>query len=367
VELPELKLNHVRAMTDDTGMLQHAIFSIPRYEDGYCVDDNARALLLMAMVEEAGTDERTTTGSLSSRYLAFVNHAFNKDTRRFRNFMAYSRDWLEACGSEDSHGRALWALGAVVGRSREPGRKHLGGQLFHGALPVVADFSSPRGWAFALLGIHEYLRAFKGETGVQVVQKLLADRLLSTFARDGRDDWPWCEDILAYDNARLPQALIISGQQLGQPEMIEAGLKSLQWLIGVQRSDAGLFAPVGTEGFHTRYKGGARFDQQPIEACATVSACFDAWRVTADEKWTHEMWRAFSWFLGENQLHTSLYDPITGGCRDGLHPDRPNENQGAESTLSFLIALTEMGALDTEQRLRNEAKPAATLTNQASA
>lgn len=354
VDLPELNLHHLRALTDDTGILQHALFSVPRYEDGYCLDDNARALLLTTSIEDAGTDDRSTTGALSSRYLAFVSHAFDQESRRFRNFMAYSRKWVEDRGSEDSHGRALWALGAVVGRSREPGRKSLGGELFHDALPAISELESPRAWAFALLGIHEYLRAFQGESGVEVLQKRLSEELLSRFQTNGDGDWPWCEDIVAYDNARLPQALIVSGSQLGQREMVAAGLGSLRWLNEIQRSDEGYFAPVGSNGFYPRHAERARFDQQPLEACATVSACLDAWRVTGNEEWPREMWRAFSWFLGENQLQAPLYDPITGGCLDGLHPDRPNENQGAESTLSFLLALTEMGALDSEMRLRDE-------------
>lgn len=357
VDLPEPNLQHLRALTDDTGMLQHALFSIPRYEDGYCVDDNARALLLTTLIEDAGTDDRSTTRALSSRYLAFVNHAFNQDSRRFRNFMTYSREWVEDRGSEDSHGRALWALGAVVGRSREPGRKSLGGELFHDALPAILELKSPRAWAFALLGIHEYLRAFQGESGVEALQKRLSERLLSRFQTNGGGDWPWCEDIVAYDNARLPQALIVSGNQLGDREMVAAGLRSLRWLNEIQRSDEGYFAPVGSNGFYPRHGERARFDQQPLEACATVSACLDAWRVTGDEEWPREMWRAFSWFLGENQLQAPLYDPTTGGCLDGLHPDRPNENQGAESTLSFLLALTEMGALDSEMPLRDESGP----------
>jgi glycosyltransferase involved in cell wall biosynthesis len=356
--LPKLNLRHLRALTDDTGILQHALFSIPRYEDGYCIDDNARALLLTTLLEDAGTDDWPTTRSLSSRYLAFVSHALNKDSRRFRNFMAYSREWTEEQGSEDSHGRALWALGAVVGRSREPGCKSLGGELFHAALPAVLEFESPRAWAFTLLGIHEYQRAFQGESGVEVLQKRLSERLLSRFETEAGGDWPWCEDILAYDNARMPQALIVSGNQLGHREMVAAGLRSLQWLNELQSSEEGYFAPVGSNGFYPRHAERARFDQQPIEACATVSACLDAWRVTGDEAWADEMWRAFSWFLGENQLHVSLYDPATGGCRDGLHPDRPNENQGAESTLSFLLALTEMGTLDSEIRLREKSAPA---------
>ena len=354
VDLPALNLNHLRALTDDTGILQHALFSVPRYDDGYCIDDNARALLLTTLIEDAGTDDRSITRNLSSRYLAFVSHAFNQDSRRFRNFMTYSRNWVEERGSEDSQARALWALGAVVGRSREPGRKSLGSELFHVALPTVSELESPRAWAFALLGIHEYLGAFQGESGVEALQKQLSERLLSRFQTDRGDDWPWCEDILTYDNARLPQALIVSGKQLGDREMVAAGLESLRWLNELQRSEEGYFAPVGSNGFYPRHGQRARFDQQPLEACATVSACLDAWRVTGDQDWTHEMWRAFSWFLGENELHASLYDPTTGGCRDGLHPDRPNENQGAESTLSFLIALAEMGALDSEMRLREQ-------------
>jgi hypothetical protein len=181
---------------------------------------------------------------------------------------------------------------------------------------------------------------------------------LSRFKTESGPDWPWCEDVLAYDNARLPQALIVSGNQLGHRAMLAAGLESLQWLNGIQCSEEGYFAPIGSNGFYPRGAKRARFDQQPLDAFATVSACLDAWRVTGDEQWAREMWRGFSWFLGENELLSPLYDPISGGCRDGLHPDRPNENQGTESTLSFLLALIEMRALDSERRLRDEGAPA---------
>jgi hypothetical protein len=289
-----------------------------------------------------------------------VTHAFNVKLGCFRNFMTYARQWREERGSEDSQGRALWALGAVVGRSREPGQKSLANQLFHAALPAVAEFESPRGWAFALLGIHEYLRAFKGESRVEFRQKELSRRLLERFDGERGEGWPWCEDRLTYDNARLPQALVVSGSQLGQPGMIATGLRSLQWLVDIQQSEDGLFVPVGSNGFYPRAGKKACFDQQPIEACATVSACLEAWRATSDPRWVREMWRAFSWFTGENTVRLSLYDPITGGCRDGLHSDRANENQGAESTLSFLLALTEMNALDAEMRLHEDSTRPAT-------
>jgi glycosyltransferase involved in cell wall biosynthesis len=348
VELPEINLDHLRLMTDDTGMLQHARFSIPRYDDGYCIDDNARALLLTALIEEAGTETAATVRALASRYLAFMSHAFNRSRGRFRNFMSYSRQWTEDCGSEDSHGRAIWALGGVVGRSVDPGRQSLGGDLFHEALPALAGFTSPRAWAYALLGIDEYLRAFQGDSNVQSVRTLLAERLLELFRRTSSVQWPWFEDRLTYCNARLPQALLVSGLRMDRAEMTAAGIRSLQWLVSVQRSPDGYFAPVGSDGFFVRGGPKASFDQQPVEACATLAACLEAQRATGAALWADHARLTFDWFLGQNELQRPLYDPTTGGCRDGLHADRVNENQGAESTLSFLLSLLEMRA---EERL----------------
>jgi glycosyltransferase involved in cell wall biosynthesis len=345
-ELPEPKLDHLTAMTDPTGILQHAAFSIPRYEDGYCLDDNARALLVTALLEDAGTEDAASVRLLAAHYLGFVRHAFNPSCGRFRNFMSYSRQWLEEFGSEDSHGRALWALGTLVGRCADPGRHSLGGQLFHAALPVTVEFTSPRAWAYALLGIDEYLRAFQGERSVQLVRKTLAERLLDLYRRTAGADWPWFEDKLTYCNARLPQALLVSGAWMENPEMTAAGLQSLEWLARIQRSSDGCFAPVGSLGFHTRGGPMAPFDQQPVEACAMISACNEALRLTGDERWGRRAWRAFNWFSGQNVLRESLYDGRTGGCRDGLHADRVNENQGAESTLSYLLALIEMRAVE---------------------
>jgi glycosyltransferase involved in cell wall biosynthesis len=344
-ELPEPNLAHLASMTDSTGILQHAAFSIPRYEDGYCVDDNARGLLVTSLLEDAGTEDGGTVRTLASRYLAFVRHAFNPGRGRFRNFMSYSREWLEECGSEDSHGRSVWALGTVVGRCADPGRQSLGGHLFHAALPALASLGSPRAWAFALLGIDEYLRAFRGESDVEAVGKALADRLFDLYRRTSEPEWPWFEDRLTYCNARLSQALMVSGARMEDEEMTLAGLRSLEWLSRIQRSD-GLFAPVGSRGFYVRGGTKAMFDQQPVEASATISACIEALRLTGDDRWGALAWRAFTWFLGQNALRQSLYDGRTGGCRDGLHEDRVNENQGAESTLSFLLALLEMRALD---------------------
>ena len=341
-----MNLEHLRLMTDDTGILQHATFSIPRYEEGYCLDDNARALLLTTLLEDTGTDQGEIVRALASRYMAFVNHSFDKRSGRFRNLMSYSRRWLEESGSEDSHGRALWALGAVVGRCSDPGKQSLGGDLFQAALPAVSEFTSPRAWAYALLGIAEYMRAFQGDSNVQSIGKNVADRLLDLFVRTSRPDWPWFEERVTYSNARLPQALIASGDWMRHREMILAGTRSLDWLISIQRSKDEYFAPIGSNGFYGRGTPSAAFDQQPVEACGMVSACLEAYRVTGEARWLEDAERAFSWFLGQNHLQQPLYDPSTGGCRDGLHVDRPNRNQGAESTLSFLLALVEMRAAD---------------------
>ena len=342
--LPDLDLAHVRRLTDDTGILQHARYSVPRYDDGYCLDDNARALLLMASVEDSGTDERATVRALADRYLAFVSHAFNPEAGRFRNLMPFTRAWTDAEGSEDSHGRALWALGAVVGRSDTPGVRSLAGDLFQAALPAVARFSSPRAWAYTLLGIDHYLGAFRGDRSVEGVQSLLAERLLELHRKTSDPDWCWFEEQVTYCNARLPEALIVSGARMQRPPMLEAGLASLAWLLSVQRSPQGHFAPVGSNGFLARGAPRAQFDQQPVEACGAVSACLAAQRATGDPRWLDQARWAFDWFMGSNELHQSLYDPFTGGCRDGLHADRANENQGAESTISFLQALLDMRA-----------------------
>jgi glycosyltransferase involved in cell wall biosynthesis len=341
--LPDINLDHLRLMTDETGLLQHAFFSVPRYEDGYCLDDNARALLLMALLEDEGTEDGRTVRPLASRYLAFVSHAYHENGGRFRNFMSYARRWNDEHGSEDSHGRALWALGTVVGRSSSPGRQNLGGHLFQVALPAVQGFSSPRAWAFALLGIGEYLRAFLGDSNVQAVRKALAERLLDLYRRTSGPGWPWFEDRVTYSNARLSQALIVSGAAMSDEEMTAAGLRSLEWLASVQRAEDRTFAPIGSNGFFRRGQPRAQFDQQPVEACAMVSACLAAQALTGrDDPWEAEVRRAFSWFLGQNHLQQPLYEAATGGCRDGLHADRVNENQGAEATLSFLLALVEM-------------------------
>lgn len=340
-ELPPLKLDHLRRMTDDTGMFQHAIFTVPNYREGYTIDDNARALTVSALLEELGSEE---TAELTSRYFAFVWYAFNSKTGRFRNFMNFQRNWLEESGSDDSHGRTLWALGTILGRSNTPAFQSMAGWVFEKALPAILHTSSPRAWAFALIGIHEYLHRFAGDRTVSQVREQLAGRLLKLYRTNRADEWRWYEKSLTYCNAALPHALLMCGQGSTHNEMTDAGLESLSWLAGLQRADSngGHFVPIGSNGFYQRGGERARFDQQPVEAQAMVSACLQAHRITGDKSWYKEARRAFDWFLGRNDLNLPIYDPTTGGCRDGLHPDRPNENQGAESSLAFLQAVLEL-------------------------
>ncbi len=340
-ELPPLKLDHLRRMTDGTGMLQHALFTVPNYREGYTTDDNARALIVSTLLEELGSGEAF---ELASRYLAFVGYALNVETGRFRNLMNYQRHWLEERGSDDSHGRALWALGSVLGRSNAPALRSMAGRVFEQALPAIVDATSPRAWAFALIGIHEYLRRFAGDRMANQVREELAGRLLALYQTHRSDEWRWFEEGLAYCNGALPHALLMCGKWIPNNAMTEAGLESLDWLADLQRADAdgSHFVPIGSNGFYRRGGERARFDQQPVEAQAMVSACLEAHRVTGDNRWRKEARRAFDWFIGRNDLNLPIYDPTTGGCRDGLHPDRRNENQGAESTLAFLQVLLEL-------------------------
>ncbi|GBD00531.1 GDP-mannose-dependent alpha-(1-6)-phosphatidylinositol monomannoside mannosyltransferase [bacterium HR18] len=346
-ELPMLKLDHLKRLTDDTGILQHATYTVPNYNEGYTTDDNARALIVAVLLDELESKSVPEAVELATRYLAFLWHAFNPETRRFRNFLAYSRQWLEEVGSEDSHGRALWGLGWVVGWSRRPGLWKLASRLFHAALPETLTFTSPRAWALTILGIQEYLRRFYGDRTAQQARETLADQLYQCYRANQHDDWCWFEDRLTYANAHLPHALIVAGQTAGRSDWVQAGLEALDWLVRVQQDDQGYFAPIGNDGFYVRGTPRPAFDQQPIEAHATVAACLEAYRLTHQIRWYREARRAFEWFLGRNQLGMPLYDPTTGGCYDGLHAGGVNENQGAESTLSFLLALLEMRRIET--------------------
>jgi glycosyltransferase involved in cell wall biosynthesis len=342
--LPPLVLDHLWRLTDDTGVVQHATFDVPNRAEGYCTDDVARALALVVRLEELGLDAPPTTRAAAT-YAAFLDHAFDPARGRFRNLLAYDRRWLDAAGSDDCQGRALVALGTCIGRSRRKGLRRWARPLFGPALEAVAATESPRAWALAIVAVHEYMRRLHGDRRVAALRRALVARLLALRDRCAGLGWPWFEDVVAYENARPCQALVLAGRWTGDRAALEAGLEMLAWLCDLQRSPHGRFAPIGCRGFLHRGGEPAPFDQQPIEAEATVAACIEAFHATGDVAWLDRAWSAFDWFLGHNVLGLAVCDPGTGGCRDGLLEDRVNENRGAESTIAWLSALVEMRLL----------------------
>jgi len=331
------RLDHLHVMSDDTGMLQHARFAVPDRDHGYCTDDNARALIVALMAENVTAGDRSLT-PLAYRYLSFLQHAFNPETGRFRNFMGFDRRWQELVGSEDSHGRALWALGQTVLDTRAQGMVGAAMILFERALPAVFDLTSTRSWAFALIGIDAFLRRFPGASEAKRARLQLSDHLFRRLVGHAAPNWPWPEDVVTYANGVIPQALIAAGAQIGRSDMVDAGLKSLRWLVDVQTDAKGNFVPIGNYGWFKRGGVPARYDQQPTEAQHMVDALLEAHQVTGDAAWLDDARRCYEWFLGRNDVQQPVFDEVTGGCRDGLRADGLNQNQGAESTLAWLHA-----------------------------
>ncbi len=353
-ELPEIDLQHLLLLTDRVGIYQHAKYATPWREHGYCTDDVGRGLVFAAM--HWLLNEDTKILPLIHTYLSFIYDAFDERYKRFRNFLGFDLKWADEIGSEDAHARALWGLGSIVANAPNHSILALASRLFLNALPSTLEFGYPRSIAIALIGVHYYLRRFNVDTEVRRVREELARRLLKFYQENMESDWVWCDDSLTYANARVPQALIVSGQWIPDNEMIQIGLDSLRWLLEVQKGEDGQLSLVGNQGWWKKGGKRARFDQQPIDAMALVQACIDAYNLTGEEFWAKEARRCFEWFLGRNDLNLPLYDFTTGGCRDGLQSSNVNENQGAESTLSWLISLAAMHILNRqmEQSMEEE-------------
>jgi len=340
-EIPPPKMEQILRLTDDVGMLQHANFIVPNRFHGYCTDDNARALIAVLMAQDVIADN-TRLADLACRYISFLYHAFNDAQGRFRNFMGFDRRWQEDVGSEDSHARAVWSLGEAAASSESEDLRDAAQLLFEKALPVLLSFESPRAWAFALVGIHSYLQRFSGDSEVRRLRQKLSRRLFELYQANAQENWPWIEDTVTYANGKITQALILSGWGMNREDMLEAGLRSLEWLIFIQTDPKGHFVPIGNNGWFPRGGSKARFDQQPIEAMGIIEACRGAYTVTGDPKWLKHAQTCMEWFLGRNDLNVPLYDHKTGGCNDGLQADGPNRNQGGESTLACFISLLNM-------------------------
>ncbi|MFP4644546.1 MAG: glycosyltransferase family 4 protein, partial [Spirochaetales bacterium] len=315
--LPELRLGHLMALTDDTGIVQHARYSVPNRHEGYCTDDNARALLLTVLLREMGIRDQHID-FMTRSYASFLEHAFDRAGRVFRNFLSFDRRWLETKGSPDSHGRAMWALGTVVGRLPDDQLASWAAEIFNAALPSVMDLPDARSWAFTAMGLNEYLQRFGGNRQARQACDVLLDRFEEAYRATRSDDWEWYEPVLTYDNARLAEAVILLSKLTGRTETQSIGIKTFDWLCGVQQSASGHFRPIGSDGFYRRGGKRAVYDQQPLEACASVSAAIAAYKATGESKFYQEAHRAYEWFLGRNDLESSVYHPATGGCFDGI-------------------------------------------------
>jgi hypothetical protein len=328
-------------MSDTTGLLQHAIGIVPDRAHGYCLDDNARALMLTNLAAGLSRSERACA---SLTYASFIQHAWNEQREAFRNFMGFDRQWLEDQGSEDSNGRAVWALGHTIENAPDADLRSWAWRWYQQVLPHCAAMSSPRTIAFTMLGAAAVLRVQPGHKASHQVLAEGADVLFRLLGGARRPDWAWFEAVLGYDNPRLSQALIEAGVVLSRDDYIDAGIETLEWIAGQQTAANGQFRPIGSESFgkvHTHLP----FDQQPLEAQAAVEAACTAWRATADRRWFVHAKAAWDWFFGANDRGVVLADLATGRCRDGLTPRGANENCGAESILAFQLAHYSMLAL----------------------
>jgi glycosyltransferase involved in cell wall biosynthesis len=357
----------VVAMSDTTGLLQHAIGIVPDRAHGYCLDDNARALMLMNVAEGIDPAERTRWRQI---YASFVQHAWNPDVRGFRNFMRFDRSWCEDVGSEDSNGRALWALGQTFATANEPSLRFWAKGLYDAALPHCSAEGSPRAVAFTMLGAAALLRQIPDHGASRDYLRTGADFLHRLLDASRRPDWAWFEAMLGYDNPRLSQALLEAGLALGEARYRDAGLDSLTWIAERQIAGNGHFRPIGSDTFghaHTSLP----YDQQPLEAQAAIEAAAAAWQASGDPVWQHHGLAAWRWFFGANDRGVALANLATGRCRDGINPRGVNENCGAESILAFQLAYYSLIGLlrgnqsdSTESRRASEptqrlAKPAA--------
>jgi glycosyltransferase involved in cell wall biosynthesis len=343
--LPRPSLGGVRRMTDGVGMLQHSVHAVPDRNHGYCVDDNARALMLMHRLRATGLPA-AELDALASVYAAFVEHAWNEGAGRFRNFMSYERNWLEDVGSDDSVARAFWSVAVTASDASSPALRGWARKLAARVTPRLDGFSAVRTHAFLVLGLASLVRDDAGAGHERGLLARLADGLAGLLEGAESDDWCWFEDGLTYDNARLPEALLRAGRVLDDERLTAAGLRALTWLCRRQTGVGGVFRPVGNGNFGKARMVDEPFDQQPIEAAATVDACAAAFAASGDGRWLAEARRAFDWFLGKNDLGVPLADPATGDCCDGLTPSGANLNRGAESILSFQLAACAMLSLE---------------------
>jgi glycosyltransferase involved in cell wall biosynthesis len=334
------RLDAVMRATDSCGIHQHSSYGVTNRAHGYCIDDNVRGLILIQRLRQIGAIGGHLD-HLERTYAAFVQHAWNPDTHRFRNFMAYDRSWLENAGSEDSNGRAYWALGETARLASDPEMRLWASEMAKQVGAPMEALQSMRARCFAILGAASLLQSQYDDHGSEDILTESATNLMERLETHGHSSWTWFEPSLSYDNARIPQALIIAGQVARRPDWLAAGLDSLAWLGNLQTAPNGYFRAVGSATVSSPYAPPALFDQQPIEACATVDAALAAFQATGHAKWMTMAKAAHAWFYGENDLGLPLSDG-KGGCYDGLSPNGLNRNQGGESILALQMANSAM-------------------------
>ncbi len=332
--MPEFSLTHVRTLTDDTGIVQHAKFGIPNLKEGYCLDDNARALIMALMAYQQ--DKNKETFELLPVYLSYI-HYMQRDDGNFRNFLSFNRQYLDEVGSEDSFGRTVWALGYLIECAASNSYREFAIEMFRKSVPHFKTLEHLRGMSNTIIGLSFYLKVFPTDEGLVNELIRLTEPLIVAYENHHSDDWQWFEDRMTYDNAILPLALLHSSEITGNEKARQIALNTMAFLDELTLSN-GYLSPVGNDGWY--YRGGTfpTFDQQAIETMAMVLMHFQAYQVFRKPEYIEKMFLCYKWFLGENTLRAPLYDHETKGCCDGLLNGGVNRNQGAESTLAYLIS-----------------------------
>jgi hypothetical protein len=345
MELPSVKVDYLKSFTDDTGIFQHARYCIPKRSEGYTTDDNARALIACIRYYRLKTDPQMK--SLANVYLAFLNH-MQKTDGNFHNYLGYERSFLDVEGQDDCMGRTLWSCGSTINSTLPKDMKLAAKEIFDRALPWVWKTTSLRIYAHTIMGLYQYFQAVPDNNLVLNTEKL-ADKLLQHYKEEVKHDWHWFEPHLTYDNARLPQALFIAYEMVGNQKYLDAAVESLDFLLKTQMVE-NVFVPIGNNGWYKRGENRATYDQQPLEAAATVEAAIEAFHVTKEKRYAEIANTVFGWFLGKNSLKVMVYNPETAGCYDGITAEEVNLNQGAESSICYLLARLRLEELKPEFR-----------------
>ncbi|NJB85044.1 glycosyltransferase involved in cell wall biosynthesis [Lewinella marina] len=340
VELPELNLDHLFRLTDDCGLLQHAKYAIPNRTEGYCLDDNGRALFLVGMLLKRGLGNRQRLLRLADTYLAYIYHAQNPDGT-FRNFMGYDRRWLEEQGSEDSYGRALWAIGYCLAHPPRAEQRMLMEEIFHRAIGHLDDMRSPRTVAYGVMALSYFLDYKPTDEAMLNLLDRSCNRLLDHYRDSRREGWEWFENYLTYSNAILPLSLYCALRHLSKEELLTVAGQTTEFLVNQTLRD-GIISPVGCAAPYVCDGERPRFDQQPVDVMGMVLLFSEACRYQGLQPYGAHLQLAFDWFTGQNEMKATLYNPETGGCYDGLMSSGINHNQGAESLLAYLISRVEM-------------------------